>query len=697
MASNDEERSVKTIFTTAGQSLATRIQAGKTNIKFTKADISTTNRYNDSDTETQVLTSLDNVQQTADISNVTVINDSTVDVQVSIDQTKAPNDYQMNSLGLYAIDGDGKEVLYSVTVLKDPVYVHQDAAGSALGVGLETVVGNSQNVKFDINPAGAVTNEVFEAKLKDYVKASDIKELIPDSLPDVDKDNTFTGTNTFKQDPVDAAGDPYVTGAGAIAAAEGHFAKTSESGGVSVGGVELGVDDAGKLKYGDDLVLMANKPQAPGFTASMDFSVDKPQWTVTLPKIDGGASIVSTTVQYRKSGDTDWTSIQSAVTTLTGHVTGLIGNSEYEFRASVTNYAGDSPYSEMVTVKTMDDRIFGASWDMSSDPKLTRTDSAVGLVAGINGAQNDFDTVGPWAKMDKTITDDKGNAFVRIPKLYIKKTQTDKLATWQVSLSKIDDTWYLPKCFWDFTNQKELDYVDVGRYQGTVASGLLQSKSDVMATTSQTISVFRTQAKANGVGYQLLDIHIVDVWQVLFLIEFATLNSQSIMNGNLSGGAELKNGTGSSHAGSSGFATNTGNMDYRGIENMYGNLYQWVDGVNITSYKAWVCDDSSKYQSDLFAAPYQALNYTSSANGYISKMGYDPSHPFAQFATAFGGSDSAYYSDYQYTNSGNVSVLYGGHWGGTAGYGGAFYWYLYSAASGSGTYVGSRLVRKALS
>ena len=42
-------------------------------------------------------------------------------------------------------------------------------------------------------------------------------------------------------------------------------------------------------------------------------------------------------------------------------------------------------------------------------------------------------------------------------------------------------------------------------------------------------------ALANGAGYQQLDIHVVDVLQVLFLIEFATLNSQSIMAGYTAG------------------------------------------------------------------------------------------------------------------------------------------------------------------
>ncbi|ARQ94261.1 hypothetical protein [Levilactobacillus brevis] len=173
MASNDEQRSATTIITTAAQSIAARLIANETTAKFTKAEISTTNLFNQSVTELQVLTSLDNVQQTADINTVTVINDNTVNVNVAIDQTKAPNNYQMNSVGLFAVDGDGKEVLYSVTVLKDPVYIHQDAMGSALGIDLETVVGQASNVEISVNPAGAVTNEILKAALADYVKADD--------------------------------------------------------------------------------------------------------------------------------------------------------------------------------------------------------------------------------------------------------------------------------------------------------------------------------------------------------------------------------------------------------------------------------------------------------------------------------------------------------------------------------------------
>lgn len=211
MASNDEQRSATTILTTTAQSIAARLIANETTAKFTKAEISTTNLFNQSVTELQVLTSLDNVQQTADINTVTVINDSTVDVNIAIDQTKAPNDYQMNSVGLFAVDGDGKEVLYSVTVLKDPVYIHQDAMGSALGIDLETVVGQSSNVDLSINPAGAVTNEALKVTLADYVKTDDVKSLIPATVIDGSKPADFKESVTLEKGAVDGAGNAIAT------------------------------------------------------------------------------------------------------------------------------------------------------------------------------------------------------------------------------------------------------------------------------------------------------------------------------------------------------------------------------------------------------------------------------------------------------------------------------------------------------
>src|SRR5690606_30794902 len=42
---------------------------------------------------------------------------------------------------------------------------------------------------------------------------------------------------------------------------------------------------------------------------------------------------------------------------------------------------------------------------------------------------------------------------------------------------------------------------------------------------------------------------------------------------------------------------------YRGIESPYGDIWQFVDGVNINDWQAWVARNAEDYTSNVFAAP----------------------------------------------------------------------------------------------
>ena len=182
--------------------------------------------------------------------------------------------------------------------------------------------------------------------------------------------------------------------------------------------------------------------------------------------------------------------------------------------------------------------IFGATWTKVSSPTLTRTDKAFGLVAnaGVDFASvtNDFDSRPIWGEMEE-VTDILGNVFIRIPKFYIRKLDGTSFRGWQISKHR-HPGFYLPWCFWDFTNRKELPHVDVGKNKATKdGSNKLESKPNLYPLVLDHIVNFRTFARNNNagglLGYQLLDIHVVDVLQTLFYIEFATLNSQTIMQG----------------------------------------------------------------------------------------------------------------------------------------------------------------------
>lgn len=135
---------------------------------------------------------------------------------------------------------------------------------------------------------------------------------------------------------------------------------------------------------------------------------------------------------------------------------------------------------------------------------------------------------------------------------------------------------------------------------------------------------------------------------------------------------------------------------YRGIENPFGNIWQFVDGVNIDDNQAWVCADADKYASNLFTAPYEQLGYANSnSNGYSTEFGFDSERPYAEFPVALGGSATTYYSDYYYQNTGQRIARFGGSWY-SGSYAGLSYWYLNYASSVTSVYIGGRLLKKPL-
>jgi hypothetical protein len=428
--------------------------------------------------------------------------------------------------------------------------------------------------------------------------------------------------------------------------------------------------------------------------------------------------------------------------------------------------------------------VYGVSWTKVASPTLTRTDASVGMVAnaGVDGdvVVNNFDTAQIYKDITE-VTDAFGNVFVRIPKFWIEKRDSANFKSWRISKKQFCQAAYLPKCFLNGT--VELDYVDVGKYNASLdvaTSTKLVSFANTYPLINKNIVEFRNYAKANGTGYQQLDIHVVDVIQTLFLVEFATLNSQSIFQGWTNGyfgagatatvtentvnrivvtnaiaanfvvGQAISCGTALggiqvfygrtitsittydvankalnfdgvavnvaignivwSSGWKSGFSNSitaksgslVSNSDakhpcvYRGIENIFGSVWQFVDGVNINNSQAWVCPTPASYASNVFASPYLQLGYINlNSNNYPASMGFDSNYPYAMFPLTSGGSSSQYYCDYYYQTSGQRIALLGGSWYYGTG-GGLFYWYLNSSSSGAGIDFSARLLKKAL-
>ena len=135
---------------------------------------------------------------------------------------------------------------------------------------------------------------------------------------------------------------------------------------------------------------------------------------------------------------------------------------------------------------------------------------------------------------------------------------------------------------------------------------------------------------------------------------------------------------------------------YRGLENIFGNVWQFVDGINIKDYVAYVCYNPANYVVDKFDGDYNEIGYTnSSTNGYGKTLGHDENHPLIMFPTEVGGSTNTYLSDFYNQNSGNRIVLVGGNWNCGAG-AGLWYWYCSFASGNAYLHIGSRLIKSTI-
>ena len=346
-----------------------------------------------------------------------------------------------------------------------------------------------------------------------------------------------------------------------------------------------------------------------------------------------------------------------------------------------------------------DAKVYGLYWDGNNT--FTRTDDASTLKTvnvGVGGTPvvNNFDTAEIYSEMTE-VTDALGNQFIKIPRFFIKKTVTGDAWTWQISKTNKDGEYYLPACFVDETTGKIFPYILVGKYDASLSvDNKLESKTSKAPLVSKTITQFRDYAKANGAGYQIIDIHVVDVLQTLFYIEFATLDSQTKMYGytNANSSALSSGETDIVVAKSGSMDSNSDGkhaMKYRGIENLWGNVWQFVDGINIKAdNQAYVSRNADTYLSDKYDGDYIRLGYSNSnANGSVLKMGYDSNNPYVQFAVSVG---SGKYGDYYYQATGNRIALFGGGWS-TGASAGVSRWNLNYASSKTNPDLGSRLLK----
>lgn len=305
---------------------------------------------------------------------------------------------------------------------------------------------------------------------------------------------------------------------------------------------------------------------------------------------------------------------------------------------------------------------------------------------------------GSPSKLDGT----DGNVMVRIPKFYseVKFTPQGKryrLFTYENPTKKIA-LGIKPNPVFEKNNTGE--YYNIwycSTYEGYQQGSQLISRSGVAPKVYITQSAFRDLIKqGRNTQWNMLTAYQVFALQFLYIIEFAELNSQKLLGqGRANTNSASSTGTTNELGNRSGRISNddaNGNISYRGIEDWYANIWDFVDGLMISNNAYHITNDPSKFGNINAMDRIPATPLTNSYN-YVVSMEKIDKYPFVNIpGYNTGGSDTTYYCDYFWsheTNEENIA-LFGGCWGAGA-WCGAFFLACFVVASGSWSSVGSRL------
>lgn len=284
-----------------------------------------------------------------------------------------------------------------------------------------------------------------------------------------------------------------------------------------------------------------------------------------------------------------------------------------------------------------------------------------------------------------------GDVMVEFPKIGYKMTNDSNYQyIWVTDNPNAEGYCYLAH---SLDSENDCNKIYIGAYLGRNSSSRIYSVSSQSPTGSITLTNARTYIQNRGTGYQLLSFYPLTLLQCLYVIIYKNLNSQAALGQGYIGASAVAI-TGATNTKPFCYgnpSSSTEHVKFLGIEDFYGNLFQWIDGLycdssyNIkTDYTNFTGTDGSAFRYS------QSIGTSSNISGYISRIQGTNNTGFV--IRSSDGSNSTYYADNAVLYSSYFGI-FGGSWSSGADVG-AFRFYVNYAASESYSTLGCRVVYK---
>ncbi len=395
------------------------------------------------------------------------------------------------------------------------------------------------------------------------------------------------------------------------------------------------VGTTSSINAGTFTVSFAPKP---GYCWS-DGSIIPKNATWTIAKAAGSLSLDKTSLRFSAANETDTITITrlgdgaiTAVSSDTNVVTVSVSGTTVTVTsvdsgdavvtitvAEGTNYIAPADQAVSVTVETAPAaNVFGVCWNMSSSStalnRLTKSNDPNGLctvdittnpvpAVDTGAGSSPFDNYSPWKDMEEyniinnVVSHKRGDAgfsrtsydtMVYIPTFYYRIFDNSGKRYFYISDAEIDGFEKHPG-----SNKY------VGRYN--TISGYA-SKTGAAPLVKITRAAARTGSQKKGSKWGQYDyVTWCAVW-LLYLVEFASWDSQSkIGQGIVNVSATQKTGgtdTVVYHTGRAAGTDGQTAVQYRHIENPWGNVGEWIDGINFKGASIYICYDNLSYADD---------------------------------------------------------------------------------------------------